>query len=363
MLLVLSLILILIFSTALVACGKSQDERQVEGDTNEPVVEDGKQLLIYTSMYPLYDFAKKIAGDKAEVINLVPAGAEPHDYEPTAKDIINLSQADLFVYNGGGFETWIEKIVEAVNSSTMMILDSTEHITLISNEESGQHHEDKHDDHNDQGHNGKEEDNHDDHEEDHGHGKEEDDHDDHGDDHDHEHSEFDPHVWLDPVSAKLQAEAIKNAIVSIDAANKEYYESNFTELAKQFDGLDAKYKELNQHIERRDFIVSHAAFGYIAYRYELNQVAISGLSPSNEPSAKQLKEVIEFVRENNIQYILFENLVTPKVAEVVRQEVAAEALVLHNLEGLTKEELSQGKDYFSIMEDNLDVLKKALGYK
>lgn len=328
MLLVLSLILIFSIATALTACGQPQEDQQVEGQTEAPVVEEAKQLLIYTSMYPLYDFAKKIAGDKAEVINLVPAGAEPHDFEPTARDIINLSQADLFVYNGGGFETWIEKIAAAVNSSTMILLDSTEHITLLANEESGLHQDDDHDDEHDDGD-----------------------------------SEFNSHVWLDPLSAKLQAEAIKNALVSIDVSNKEYYEGNFAELAKQFAELDAQYNELSQRIERRDFVVSHAAFGYIAYRYNLNQVAISGLSPSNEPSARQLKEVIEFVRENNIQYILFENLVTPKVAEVVREEVAAEALVLHNLEGLTKEELSQGKDYFSIMEDNLNVLKKALGYK
>jgi zinc transport system substrate-binding protein len=381
-LIVLSLLVVL--STALIGCGKTQEEQKAEGNQEEQseeqsTVENNSQLLIYTSMYPLYDFAQKIAGDKAKVVNLVPAGASPHDFEPTVKDIIELSKADLFIYNGGGFETWIEKIIESVNSSDMVILESTAHLDLLPSEESEEH--DNHDDenhdehvkeeaHDDHDEHEKEEvhDNHDEHgkEENHDddseHGKEEDDHGAHEDDHAHEHGDLDPHVWLDPNFAKLQAEAIKNALVEIDAENAEYYESNFAELANKFDELDANYNDLNEHIERRDFVVSHAAFGYIASRYNLNQVAITGLSPSNEPSARQLEEIIEFVRVNQIQYIMFENLVTPKVADVVKEEVGAEALVLHNLEGLTKEEMSQGKDYFSIMEDNLDAFKQALGY-
>jgi zinc transport system substrate-binding protein len=346
--------LLVLLSTALIGCGKTQEKQKAEGNQEEqPAVENDNQLLIYTSMYPLYDFAQKIAGDKAKVVNLVPAGASSHDFEPTVKDIIELSKADLFVYNGGGFETWIEKIIESVDSPDMVILESTAHLDLLPSEES-----EEHDDHGEHGKHGNE-DNHDGDSE---QGKEEDGHEAHEDDHAHEHGGLDPHVWLDPNFAKLQAEAIKNALVEIDVANAEYYESNFADLANKFDKLDANYNDLSEHIKRRDFVVSHAAFGYIASRYDLNQVAITGLSPSNEPSARQLEEIIEFVRMNQIQYIMFENLVNPKVAEVVKEEVGAEALVLHNLEGLTEEEMSQGKDYFSIMEDNLDAFKQALGY-
>lgn len=258
------------------------------------------------------------------------------------------------MYNGGGFETWIENIVEAANHDGMYIVDSTKNITLLSNEATGHVHD-----------HGDEEADHDEHD----HGDEEADHDehDHGDegaDHDeHDHGEFDPHVWLDPNLAQLQAEAIKQALVELDPQHAEYYEENFANLVTKFEELDAQFKELSEHVERRDFIVSHAAFGYLAHRYDLNQISITGLSPTNEPSAKQLQEIIEFASENHIEYILFENLVTPKVAEVVKDAIGAESLVLHNLEGLTEEELSQGKDYFSLMQDNLDVLKQALGYK
>lgn len=353
--------LILILSTALIGCGNQQDDvQEAEGNQDPEVVEEEK-LVIYTSMYPLYDFTKKIAGEKAEVVNLIPSGAEPHDFEPTSKDIMNLSQANLFIYNGGGFESWIEKIAEAVNNPVLTLVDSTEHISLLSNEDTGHiHHDDEdhgHGKEEDHGH-GQEHSKEEDH--DHDHGDHEEDHDD--DQHDHnDHGEFDPHVWIDPNLAKQQAEAIKNALVEMDQANADYYENNFVQLAAQFAELDAKYKEVTQHIKRRDFVVSHAAFSYLALRYELNQVAIAGLN-LEEPSTKQLQDIIRFIKENEIEYILFENLVTPKVAEVVKEDVGAESLVLHNLEGLTEEELSQGKDYFSIMEDNLEVLKKALGY-
>lgn len=355
--------LIVVLSTALVGCGTTQEGQKEEVDQEtQQTADNSGQLLIYTSIYPLYDFVQKIAGDKAKVVNLVPAGAESHDFEPTPKDIIELSKADLFVYNGGGFETWIEKIIDSVNNTDMTILNATEHLDLLSNEEAGEDHDEHADEHHD--------DHADDHADDHGHEHEkEDDHDDHSkeegheDTHAHEHGDVDPHVWLDPNFAKLQAEAIKDALVDIDQTNAEYYENNYNLLVNQFNDLDAKYNDLSDRIERRDFVVSHAAFGYIASRYDLNQIAITGLSPSNEPSARQLQEIIEFVKENQIDYIMFENLVVPKVADVVREEVGADVLVLHNLEALTKEEMSQGKDYFSIMEDNLEALKKALGYK
>jgi zinc transport system substrate-binding protein len=348
--------LIVIFSITLIGCGTAQEgqEEEVndnhENQENQQTADNSEQILIYTSIYPLYDFAKKIAGDKAKVVNLVPTGAETHDFEPTPKDIIELSKANLFVYNGGGFETWIEKIIDSVNTNNeMTILDTSSYVELLPNEESGEHHDEQADEqHDDHGHDD--------------HSKDEDTHG-HDEEHAHEQGDLDPHVWLDPILAKLQAEAIKDALIEIDQKNAEYYEGNYTQLVNQFDELHVKYHELSENIERRDFVVSHAAFGYIASRYDLNQIAISGLSPSNEPSARQLQKIIEFVKENQIQYIMFENLVVPKVAEVVRQEVGADVLVLHNLEALTKEEISQGKDYFSIMEDNLEALKKALGYK
>ncbi|WP_025026607.1 metal ABC transporter solute-binding protein, Zn/Mn family [Caldalkalibacillus mannanilyticus] len=364
--------LMVILSPFLVGCANTSQDEIVETGSEEGSTENKEPaLLIYTSMYPLYDFASKIAGDRAVVVNLVPAGSEPHDYDPTPKDVMDLSKADLFIYNGGGFESWIEKIVEATKSSNpnLVLVDTTANIQLLSSEETGlsdhaHEHEDGHDhdhhaneDHHDHAHESHSHDDHA-HEKEEEHAEEEHANEEHG----HDHGEFDPHVWLDPLLAKEQAEAIKNAIVELNPENKEYYENNFSELALQFDLLHSKYEDVSQNISIKDMVVSHAAFGYLAQRYGINQIAIAGLDPTNEPSAKQLKEIVEYMKKHQLQYVMFENLVTPKVAEVVRTEVGAEALILHNLEGLTKEEQSQGKDYFSIMEENLESLKLALGY-
>jgi zinc transport system substrate-binding protein len=359
--LILSLVLVVVLSIFLVGCGKEEQPAKTE---------DGKGLTIYTSIYPLYDFTKKIVGDKGTVINLVPSNTESHDYEPTAKDVLDLSKADLFVYNGGGFETWIEKIVDAVkgNNTKMVVLQSTANIELLSPDETGLEQADEHVDE----HAGEHADEHageqaGEHTDEHAEEHTEEHTDEHigeqADEHGHEHGDFDPHIWLDPILALQQAEAIKTAVVALDPENAEYYENNFSNLTEQFKLLDQKFQDLSAHIERQEFVVSHASYGYLAKRYGLKQVALSGINPSDEPSTQELQEIISFVKENKIKYIMFENLVSTKVAEVVREEVGAEAIVLHNLEGLTKEDISQEKDYFSLMDENLEALKKALGYK
>lgn len=324
---------------------EEQNELNEQNEQNEEYNEAEEKLLIYTSSYPLYDFATKIAGDHVEVINLIPAGSEPHDYEPKASDITALHNANLFVYNGGGLEFWIENLLEAVDNDDLVVVDSTEHIQLLSNEEIG--HDNDHNDQNDDGH---------------GHNN---DNNDHGlnDDDDHGHGDFDPHVWVDPTLAKQQAESIKNAMVELDPDHVEDYEHNFAELAQEFDQLHDDFVHMTENIERQDFVVSHEAFGYLAHRYGLNQVGIAGLSPSQEPSGSQLEEIIHFVRDNDIDVILYENQVTPRTVEVVRDEVGVEALVLHNLEVVTEEDMSQGEDYFTLMRHNLEVLKSALGYQ
>lgn len=290
-----------------------------------PVVHNGESddgLLIYTSIYPLYFFTKEIVGEKGEVINLIPAGMDPHDYEPTIHDVMQLSDADLFIYNGAGLESWVERIVEAVDNPELILIDSTTTIDLL-NHKNDDRHEDEH------------------------HAA---------------HTHGDPHVWLDPNLAKLQAEVIRDALVSIDKGNSELYTNNYNELATKLDNLDAQFQDLIKHAERADFVVSHAAFGHLAARYGLNQVAITGVHVE-EPSTKQVQEIITFILHNDIEYILYDHLSTSKVAEVIEAEVGATSLMLHHLEGLTEEELAQGKDYFSIMEENLNVLKTALGYK
>lgn len=282
----------------LAGCGQSAAPSAGEQGDN------AEKLTVYTSLYPYQFFAEQIGADRVEVHNLVPPGAEPHEFEPTPKDVVKLSEADVFVYNGAGFERWIDKVLDAVDTSNMVIVQAAEHVRLLPN---------------------------------------------------------DPHVWLDPLRAKAIAQAIRDALIQADPEGKATYEENYRKLAEELDRLHTEYEAVMEQAQRKEIIVSHSAFGYLADRYGLKQIAISGLSPSDEPSQKELQEIIALAKELHVEYILFETLVSNKVAEVVREQIGAEALTLNPLEGLSKEDVAKGKDYFTVMRENLDVLKKALG--
>lgn len=340
------IILSLILASGLAACGK-------EGTATPQAQEESGKLRVYTSFYPLYYLAKRIGGEHAEVINMVPPGVEPHDYEPTTKELVAWSKADLFLYNGSGFELWIDKALESLNNDAMVVVNASEGLDLLrveereehaeghqedeGHEESGEHHEEAHEE--SSGHEGE-------HAE--AHGEE------------HHHGEFDPHIWLDPQLYKEQAKKVKEAFVKIDSAHQSDYEQNWQALEAELDQLHGEFQAMVKNAGRKDFMVSHSAFGYLARAYGLKQIAISGLSPSDEPSPSELKELIEHVREHNISYILLEPLASPKVAEVISRETGARTGVLNPLEGLTEEEAKAGKDYFSIMRENLNMLKMAL---
>lgn len=307
-------------------------------EAQEPKKE-GEKLTVYASVYPLADFAQKIGGDQVEVINIVPTGVEPHDFEPTAKDLAGLSEADVFLYNGAGFEGWVDKAKGMLDQERTEVVDLSKNIDLIEYDEHG-HDDEEHGDeeHDDEGH-------------------------DHDHDHDHDHGDVDPHVWLDPNRAKQQAEAIRTALIKKDPDHQQVYEENYQKLEPHFDELDAKFKEVVKNGKKDTIIVSHDAFSYLADRYGFKQVAISGLSPSDEPSAKKMKEIVDTAKEHDVNYIFFETLVSGKVAEAVKNEVGAEALILNPLEGLTKDQEQDGQDYFSLMEANADNLAQALDAK
>lgn len=306
----------------LTACGSNQ------GSNKEDKMKTGK-VSIYTSTYALEDFAKKIGGSHVEVQNLVPVGVEPHDFEPSAKEIAQLNESDIFLYNGAGLETWVDKTLSSLNKEQTKVVNTTDKLELLKSageEEHGHEHE--------------------------GEAKKEDSHD---------LGEYDPHVWLDPTLAKQQAMKIRDALIQQDPAHKVDYEKNFATLETNFNQLDQEFQEMVKKAPKKEFVTSHAAFQYLAKRYGLEQVAISGISPQDEPSPAELKEIVEMAREHGVKYIMFETLVSSKIADVVRNEVKAEALLLNPVEGLTKEEQAQGADYFSVMRKNKENLAKALG--
>lgn len=271
-----------------------------------------KKILVYTSFYVMYDFAKKIGGDKINLTNLVPSGTEPHDWEPTATDIANLEKANVLIYNGAGMEGWIDKVLGSINNNKLITVETSKNLKLLDNAD-----------------------------------KEED-------------LKYDPHIWLNPMLAKKQMEAIKNALVEADPANKDYYETNYNNNAQKFDDLDKEFKDTIDKFQRKDIVVAHQAFGYLCDAYGLKQIAIEGLNADSEPTPAKMAEVTKFAKENNVKYIFFEELISPKVSETIAKEIGAKTEVLNPLEGLKDEDIKAGKEYFSVMRENLQALKKAL---
>lgn len=277
---------------------------------------ENNKIEVSASFYPLYFLASEIAKEKAEVFNITPAGVEPHDYDPTPQDIVRVQKSKLLVINGAGFEPWLDKIKGELQNTA--IVDTTEGITL---QEGTEEHEEEEVE-------------------------------------EHEEEPKDPHVWLSPTLAKSQVDKILQGYIQVDPSNRAFYEANTKDLKQKLDELDKKFEQGLSSCKQKNFVTSHAAFGYLAQEYNLTQVSISGLSPEEEPSPAEMAEVTKFARENNVKYIFFETLVSPKLSETIAKEVGAKTLVLDPIEGI-----EQGKNYFTVMEENLRNLQTALECK
>ena len=271
---------------------------------------------VVTSFYPLYFFTSQIAGDKAIVSNITPAGAEPHEYEPTARDIANIEDSNLLVLNGGGLEGWSENIQKNLNKNKTKVVISGDGLATKTISEEGQNN-----------------------------------------------NAIDPHIWLSPILAQQMVDKIESGLSLSDPSNSLYYKSNAETLKDKLSILDKEFKNGLTSCGSKNIITSHSAFAYLASTYGLNQVSIAGLSTEEEPSSKQMSEIAKFSKNNNVKYIFFESLISPKLSLTIAKEIGAQTLVLNPIEGLTEDEINSGKDYFSEMRNNLVNLKIALQCK
>ena len=303
----------------LAACTDKEQVSQTEDD----------KLTVYTTVYPLQYFTERIAGDKATVASIYPPGSNEHTFEPTQKDMIALADADLFFYIGLGLEGFVEKAEKTLKNEHVKMIAAIDGVSDEELEVGHKETEDKHD-----------------HEEiDHA---------------DHDHGDTDPHVWISPKISQSLALTIKESLVEIAPEQEAYFQQNYEELIDELKQLDDKYEKMAADAKTKTFFVSHAAFGYIANTYGLEQVAIAGLNSQNEPSQKELTKLIDLARDKNIQYILFEQNVSSKLTETIQQEIGADSLVLHNLSVLSKDDIKNKEDYFTLMERNLKTFQKAL---
>lgn len=272
-----------------------------------PKPQSGK-IIVSSSFYPLAEFAKRVGGDKIEVINITPVGVEAHDYEPTPRDIAAIRVSRLFLYQGANFDPWAERVAKDISGSNTAVINMAENFNLL-NAEAGKK---------------------------------------------------DPHFWLDPILAKKEVGIIRDELKKIDPTNAILYEENAQKFSISLDNLDQTIRSGLSNCALSEIIVSHEAFSYFASRYGLHAISISGVSPDVEPSAQVLGEISKMAKEKNIHYIFFETLASPKLAETVAKEAGIQTSVLNPIEGLTPEEVSAGKDYLSIMAENLHNLEQAL---
>lgn len=302
-------------STAIVGCSKPDNSNNTSSNKKQD-----KSLKIVTTFYPMYDFTKNVIGSNGKVEMLIPAGTEPHDFEPAPKDIAKIENADVFVYNSDSMETWVPKVLKTLDNKNIKVVDASKGISLM---EGTDEEEDKHA------------------------GKEQE-------------QPLDPHVWLDPVLAQKEVENIKQAVIEVDSPHKQDYEKNAEQFITKLKDLDNEFKTTFGNAKHKEFVTQHAAFGYLAKEYGLTQIPIAGLSPDQEPSPAKLADLQKYVKDNNIKIIYFEEIASPKVAKALADETGAKTAVLSPIEGITKDEQAKGIDYISYMKKNLDALKQSV---
>lgn len=300
-----------------------------EGSKEESISTSDK-IEIVTTLFPQYDFARQIVGDKAEVTLLLPPGMESHSYEPTPADMIKINKANLFIYTGELMEPWAHKMIESVDSEQVKVLDVSQGIPLLApNEEEEQYHDHEAEV---EGH---------EHSEDDGH-----------------HHTYDPHIWTSPQNAKVMVNNILEALCEVDPQNADYYKANAQAYQLQLDNLNDEFEVVVSN-SKHDTIYHSGRFAmqYLMQQYGVNYVSAPFEA---EPSAALVAQVINEIKANNIPAIYYEELITPKIAQMISEETGAQMLLLHSCHNVSKEDFDNDVTYLSLMEQNVENLKIGL---
>ena len=301
----ISLALILGVLVSFSGCGTKKSE-----DNN------GERLRVGVTINPLKDFAEAIGGDKVEVFSIIPDGSDAHSFDPKPKDLKDLIDTKIFIYNGLGMEEWINSVLGTIEGKDIKVVKASDRVDVINISE-----------------------------EDHDHEAEE----------DHNHGGVDPHVWLSLGNAVIEAENIKNAFSEIDPENKNYYEANFEKLKTDFTSLYDEYKDKFKELENKNFVTGHAAFGYLCKDFGLTQKSIADVFGEGELTAKNLEALINYSKSNEVKTIFSESTSSEKEAETLAKEVGAKVVKVYSLE--TKED---NKSYIEGMKYNLETIYNSL---
>lgn len=357
----LSLGLLLSLGLTLTGCSSNKET----SSQNNP---ESNKLTVYTTIYPLQDFAEKIGAEYVDVNSILPPNVDAHSFEPSSKDMMKLAEADLFIYSGAGIEGFAEKAQQALEDEKVSILKAAENVEMIESDHTheeehhtdGEHHQDDAAHPDDEHHEDEASHSDDEHHEDEAAHSE--DEQNHGEEHkdNAQHENVDPHVWLDPILSIQLASNIKDSLIKLMPEKEEEFNKNFAQLEQELTELDNEFKEVTDNAATKHLLVAHEAYGYWANRYGINQIAVNGLSPTQEPSQRELTKLIEEAKEHELKYIAFEQNVSSRVGEMIKSEIGAEAVTLYNLESITAEDIKNNEDYFSLMRKNLKTLEKVL---
>jgi zinc transport system substrate-binding protein len=263
--------------------------------------------VVVATIYPLWEFSRQVAGDRVELVQLVPPGVEPHDWEPSPPDVSQAQRAAMFVHTGTSVDAWAHKLLRDA-ASRGVVVDASRGLGTISRD-----------------------------------------------------GAVDPHLWLDPVLARAQVRAIAAGLGQADPAGRETYEQNAARYEDRLEGLDQAFATGLTRCARREIVTSHAAFAYLARRYQLVQVPLMGLAPEMEPSPGDVAAIVKTARALKVTHVFFEPLVSPRLAETIGREVGATPLPLNPLEGVSRDDVAAGRGYLELMQANLANLRTALG--
>ena len=274
------------------------------------------RILVITTLFPLYDMARNIGGDKAEVSLLLPPGVEPHSFEPKPDDVVRIDKADVFIYTGKFMEPWAEDIIKGVTNKNLLVIDASQGTRMIpavfhdADEPAGS---------------------------------------------------LDPHIWMDFDNAKIMVSNIVKALQTKDSANSSYYERKAGDYNNKLSELDSSYKETLATCKSKEIIYGgHYAFGYLAKRYGLKYIAAQGISPDAEPTVNDMVNLVKQIRKDKIKYIYYEELTSPKIAETLAKETNVKLLSLNAAHNVTRDQVAQGVSFFDILQQDLDNMKVGL---
>jgi zinc transport system substrate-binding protein len=292
--------------------------------------QQNEKIKVVASFYPFYEIAKEISGNNSIVTSVIPFGVEPHDWEISPQQIPEITEADMIVYNGIGFDAWLGQEEQFRNS---LLVDVSKDLKIIDNKQQQQ--ESKNSEQN---------------------VKIEDD----------EHKTvYDPHIWLDPILVKNISKTISNALIKLDPINTDSYIQNTNNFIQKLDALDSLIKKSLSNCELKDFIAFHQAFQYFADRYGLTQHTVhESLSPESEILPQQIIKIIQLAKNLNIDTIYSEELADPRLSQILASEIPnGKVLLLSPIEGISQEEQKKNIGYIDKMQINLENLREGLKCK